>query len=124
MAGSSGVPQLVVLKRQFVGRGFGYGVFTALGVLRAANEAFPRRISLEGPSHEKIGPMRSVSATYTLFLPFMTSILSSSNDLRFYHSETLHETRHGKNQLYKAPRVPGEFFLKKNNGLAITLNML
>ena len=77
MAGSSGVPQLVLLKRQFVGRGFGYGAFAALGVLRAANGAFPHRISLEGPSHKKIAPMRSVSETYTLFLLFMTSILSS-----------------------------------------------
>jgi hypothetical protein len=67
MEGSSGVPQLIPLKRQIVGRGFGYGVFTALGVLRAANGAFPRRISLEGPSHKKIAPMRPVSETYTLF---------------------------------------------------------
>lgn len=84
MAGSSSIPQLVLLERQIVGKGFGYGVFTAFGVLRVANGAFPRHISLEDPSHEKIAPMRSVSETYTLFLPFMISILSSSNDLRFY----------------------------------------
>ena len=97
MAGSSGVPQIVLLERQIVGRSFGYGVFAAFGVLSAANGAFPRRISLEGPSHEKIAPMRSVSETYTLFLPFMTSILGSSKNLRFYLSETLHKTRHGNN---------------------------
>lgn len=56
MASGSGVSQLILLKRQIVGRGFGYGVFTALGVLRAASGAFPRRISLEEPSHEKIAP--------------------------------------------------------------------
>ena len=55
MTGSSGVSRLILLKRQIV-RGFGYGVFTALGVLRAANGAFPRRISLEDPSHEKFAP--------------------------------------------------------------------
>ena len=52
MTGSSGVSQLILLKRRIV-RGFGYGVFTALGVLRATNGAFPRRISLGDPSHEK-----------------------------------------------------------------------
>jgi hypothetical protein len=55
MAGSSGISQLILLERQIV-RGFGYGVFTALGVLRAANGAFPRQISLEDPSHEKFAP--------------------------------------------------------------------
>ena len=59
MAGSSGVSQPILLKRQIVERGFGYGVFTALDVLRAANGAFPQRISLENPSHEKIAPMVS-----------------------------------------------------------------
>lgn len=56
MAGSSGASQLILLERQIVRRGFGYGVFTALGVLRATNGAFPRRISLGDPSHEKFAP--------------------------------------------------------------------
>lgn len=59
MAGSSGVSQPILLKRQIVERGFGYGVFTALNVLCAANGAFPHRISLEDPSHEKIAPKLS-----------------------------------------------------------------
>ena len=49
MTGSSSIPQLVLLERQIVGKGFGYGVFTAFGVLRVANGAFLRRISLEDP---------------------------------------------------------------------------
>ena len=74
MTGSSGIPQRILLKRQIVGRGFGYDVFTALGVLRVANGAFPRRISLKGPSHEKIAPhavrirnLHPISSIYDIY---------------------------------------------------------
>ncbi|OCK89450.1 uncharacterized protein K441DRAFT_277582 [Cenococcum geophilum 1.58] len=77
MAGGSGVSQLILLKRQIVRRGFGYGIFTALGSYAPQAELFHTASASKVPSTRKLPPC------------VKPSMKPDSN-----------------NQLYKAPRAP------------------